>query len=132
MLQYMLDTDSVSFALRGQGNVGSRLLEHKPPEICISAITLAELRYGADLRRSRKLHGLIRTFTRDVLVAAFDGAAADRYGTLAASLAHKGTPIGPYDTLIAAHALALGLTLVTNNTRHFDKVAGLKTQNWAQ
>jgi tRNA(fMet)-specific endonuclease VapC len=132
MLQYMLDTDSVSFALRGQGNLGARLLEHKPSEICISAITLAELRYGANLRRSKKLHGLIQTFTRDVAVAAFDGAAADRYGVLASSLAHRGTPIGPYDTLIAAHALALGLTLVTNNARHFDKVAGLKTQNWAQ
>lgn len=132
MLQYMLDTDSVSFAFRGQGSVGVRLLEHKPSEICISAITLAELRYGAGLRRSRKLHGLIDTFTRDVVVAPFDREAADRYGALASLLAQKGTPIGPYDTLIAAHALALGLTLVTNNFRHFGKVDALKTQNWAQ
>jgi tRNA(fMet)-specific endonuclease VapC len=132
MLQYMLDTDSVSFALRGEGNVGVRLLERRPSEVCISAITLAELRYGAALRRSKRLHGLIQAFTSDVLVAAFDAPAADRYGDLASALAQKGTPIGAYDTLIAAHALAMGLTLVTNNTRHFERVSGLKTQNWAR
>src|SRR5712692_1366951 len=62
MPQYMLDTDTVSFALRGQGRVAAHLLEHRPSEICISSITLAELRYGAEARRSRKLHRVISTF----------------------------------------------------------------------
>ena len=131
MAPYLLDTDTVSFALRGQGNVAVRLLEHRPADVCISSITLAELCYGADLRRSRKLHGLIDTFAQQVAVASFDRDAADRFGAVASSLTRKGTPIGAYDTLIAAHALALGLTLVTNNARHFAKVPGLKTENWA-
>jgi tRNA(fMet)-specific endonuclease VapC len=128
---FMLDTDTVSFALRGQGQVGSRLLEHRPSEICISSITLGELRYGAARRRSRKLNRLIDTFTGDVSVLAFDRAAGDRFGSIAASLASGGTPIGGFDTLIAAHALAADLTLVTNNTKHFARVDGLRTDNWS-
>ena len=128
---FMLDTETVSFALRGQGQVASRLLDHRPSEICISSVTLAELRFGADRKRSRKLHGLIDTFIDAVSVFAFDRAAADRFGSVATSLADKGTPIGGFDTLIAAHALAVRFTLVTNNTKHFERVAGLKTENWS-
>lgn len=127
---YMLDTDSVSFALRGRGRVAARLLEHRPSELCISSITLAELRYGAEARRSRKLHDLIGTFVDAVAVVPFDQPAADRFAAVAASLARRGTPIGTFDTLIAAHALSLGLTFVTNNSKHFERVAGLKTENW--
>lgn len=127
---FMLDTDTVSFALRGRGRVATHLLNHRPAEICLSSITLAELRYGAALRRSRKLHGLIDTFIEAVAVLPFDQVAAARFGTVAALLASQGTPIGDFDALIASHALAVGLTLVTNNTKHFERVAGLKTENW--
>lgn len=130
MPRFMLDTDTVSFALRGQGRVATRLLDHRPSEICMSSITLAELRYGADMRRSRKLHGLIDAFAEAMAVVPFDRVAADRFGVVAASLARKGAPIGGFDTLIAAHALALRLTLVTNNSKHFDRVAGLRTETW--
>lgn len=130
MLRYMRDTDTVSLALRGQGRIPARLLEHRPSEICISSITLAELRFGAEAKRSRKLHGLIGTFVDSVAVVPFDQPAADRFATVAASLARRGEPIGTFDTLIAAHALSLGLTFVTNNAKHFQRVAGLKTENW--
>jgi tRNA(fMet)-specific endonuclease VapC len=126
----MLDTDTVSFALRGFGGVSTRLLEHKPSEICISAITLAELRYGADRRSSRKLHGIIDAFATAVAVVSFDVAVAARFGSVAATLVRKGMPIGDFDALIAAHALALDLTLVTNNTKHFSRVHGLRMANW--
>jgi tRNA(fMet)-specific endonuclease VapC len=126
----MLDTDTVSFALRGEGNVALHLRQHRPSEVCISSITLAELRYGADLRQSRKLHALIGTFVRDIAIAPFDQLAADRFGILAADLSRQGTPIGAYDTLIAAHALTLGLIFVTNNLKHFNQVPGLQTENW--
>ncbi len=96
----------------------------------MSSITLAELRYGAGMRRSRKLHGLIDAFAEAMAVVPFDRVAADRFGIVAASLARKGAPIGGFDTLIAAHALALRLTLVTNNSKHFDRVAGLRTETW--
>ncbi len=130
MPDYMLDTDTVSFALRGQGGVAPRLLEHRPSELCISSITLTELRYGAEARRSRKLHRLISTFVEAVEVMAFDQSAAGRFGVVAGTLARRGAPIGTLDTLIAAHALSLRLTLVTNNIRHFTRVAGLATENW--
>ena len=131
MAGFMLDTDTVSFALRGQGQVATRVLDHSPSDICISSITLGELRYGAARRRSRKLQRLIDTFVGAISVRPFDQAASDRFGPVAASLAARGTPIGGFDTLIAAHALAAGLTLITNNTKHFDRVDGLRTDNWS-
>ena len=127
----MLDTDTVSWALRGQGDVPARLLEHRPSELCISSITLAELRFGADAKASRKLHRLIDTFVQSVAVMPFDEAAAGRFGPVGSALAKRGEPIGTFDTLIAAHALSLGLTFVTNNVKHFQRVPGLKVANWA-
>ena len=130
MPNYMLDTDTVSFALRGHGRVGSRLLEHRPSQLCMSSITLAELRFGAEARRSRKLQNLINTMAESILVVPFDQPAADHFATVAVSLARRGVPIGTFDTLIAAHARSLGLIIVTNNTKHFGRVVGLKTENW--
>jgi tRNA(fMet)-specific endonuclease VapC len=130
MPEYMLDTDMVSFALRGQGRVAARLLEHRPSQLCISSITLAALRFGAEIRRSRRLHGLISTFVESVEAVAFDQRAADQFATVVTALARRGAPIGTFDTLMAAHALSLGLTFVTNNTQHFARVVGLKTENW--
>ena len=126
----MLDTDTVSYALRGVGGVASRLLAEKPSAVCISSLTLAELRFGAARRRSRRLHRLIDSFSAPLLVAPFDSDAADRFGQVAAALADAGSPIGHMDTLIAAHALARRAILVTNNARHFAKVRGLTTENW--
>jgi len=127
---FLLDIDTVSFALRGRGQVATHLLNHRPSEIFLSSITLAELRYGAGRKRSRKLHGLIDAFLAAITVLPFDRTAADRFGRVASALAGQGTPIGEFDTLIAAHALAARLTLVTNNTRHFARVTGLKMENW--
>ena len=129
--RYMLDADTVSYAIRGEGRVGARLLEHQPSELCISSITLAELRFGAEAKRSQRLHRAIRGFVKDVAVIPFDQAAADRFAVVAAALARRGEPIGAFDTLVAAHAVSLGLTVVTNNTKHFNRVSGLTVQNWA-
>lgn len=130
-MKYLLDTDSVSFALRGHGQVGARLQAQRPSDLGISVITLAELRYGADRKGSRKLHGLIDTFAEAVEVVSFDEAAAAEFGRIGSILAERGTPIGEFDVLIAAHAVALRRTLVTNNVRHFSKVPGLSVENWA-
>jgi tRNA(fMet)-specific endonuclease VapC len=130
MPEFMLDTDTVSWALRGQGNVSTRVLAHRPSQLCISSITLAELRFGADAKGSRRLHGVIDTFVESVAVLPFDQTAADRFGSVASSLASRGAPIGTFDTLIAAHALSCRVILVTNNTKHFQRVAGLKLANW--
>ncbi len=130
MARYLLDADTVSFALRGQGQVAARILEHSPSELCLSSITLAELGFGAEAKRSPKLRRALRSFVGEVGVVPFDEAAALRYAVLAAQLARTGTPIGTLDTLVAAHALSLGLTVVTNDTRHFGRVPGLKIENW--
>lgn len=126
----MLDTDTVSFALRGVGSVGATLLQRTPTELCISSVTLAELRFGADRRGSQKLHALIDSFTRTVRVVPFDGPAADHFGRIGTLLANHGVPIGQMDTMIAAHAISLELILVTNNTKHFGRVTGLSLENW--
>ena len=126
----MLDTDTVSFALRGLGQVASRLQSHKRSELCLSAITVAELRFGADKRKSRRIHRAVDAFLSGVDVLPFDVAAAAKFGVIGAALATSGLPIGQMDTLIAAHALSVTATLVTNNEKHFSKVAGLRIENW--
>ena len=130
MTRFMLDTDTVSFALRGHGNVGAELARRAPSELCVSAITVAELRFGADRRRSKKIHAAIQAFVSAVQVMPFDVAAADRFGAVATALADSGVPIGQMDTLIASHALAVTAILVTNNQKHFAKVRGLHLDNW--
>jgi tRNA(fMet)-specific endonuclease VapC len=127
---FMLDTDTVSFALRGLGQVASRLQSHKRSELCLSAITVAELRFGADKRNSRRIHRAIDAFLSGVDVLSFDAAAAAKFGIVGSALATSGVPIGQMDTLIAAHALSVNATLVTNNEKHFTKVSGLKIENW--
>ena len=130
MPRYLLDTDTVSYALRGEGRVAARILEHAPSDLCISAITLAELRFGAERKRSQKLRRAIRSFVKDIAVVEFDALAAERFAEVAADLEQGGTPIGAFDTLVASQALSRGLVVVTNNTRHFGQVAGLKVENW--
>jgi tRNA(fMet)-specific endonuclease VapC len=73
---------------------------------------------------------MIDEFMKPLLVAPFGADAADRFGQVGAALAEDGIPIGQIDTLIAAHALALGLILISNNARHFERVPGLRTENW--
>jgi tRNA(fMet)-specific endonuclease VapC len=130
--RFMLDTDTVSYVIRDVGEVASRLLEHHPSEVCISTVTLGELRFGANKRRSKRLHHAIDAFTTGVEVAPFDVTAATMFGRVRAHLETRGVPIGILDTMIAAHALALDVTLVTNNTKHFSQVRGLRTANWSK
>ena len=86
----------------------------------------------ASLHRSTVInrHELVRVFCESVRVLPFDAAASEAFGKLSVQLARRETPIGVIDTLIAAHALATERTLVTNNTRHFQRVAGLTLENW--
>jgi len=98
--------------------------------VCLSSISLSELRFGADKRRSKRLHHLLDTFTATVEVLPLDAVAATLFGRVCAALQSKSSPLGTLNTLIAAHAMSLNLTLVTNNTKHFKQVRGLKTLNW--
>lgn len=109
-----------------------RFQQFQPDEIGISTITLAELRYGADKSSNpAKNHLALNSFLAAIEIADFDAAAADRYGDVRADLERRGTPIGPLDTMIAAHALSLAVPLVTNNVNKFRRVAGLVVEDWA-
>ena len=130
-MKYLLDTNTVSYALRGVGRVGERLLQATPSEVAVSSITEAELWYGVEKLGSRKLADAVQRFLEPIACVPFDGAAAKSYGALRARLERRGTPIGNADTLIAAHAQVLGLVLVTNNRRHFQRVRGLACEDWS-
>ncbi len=129
-MKYLLDTDTVSFALRGEGGVAERVRSQRATDLAISVITVAELRFGADLRKSNRLHRLIDAFTMGVHPLPFDERAAQRFGVLAASLQRHGQTIGDFDCMIAAHALTEGLILITHNQAHFSRIKGLKLEDW--
>jgi len=131
-LRYLLDTDTISCALRGQGGVAARLAAERPSQLGISAISVAELRYGVARRSSRRLAHLVDELTRAIPVLPFGPEEAVAYGRLAALLEARGTPIGQLDTMIAAHALARSVTLVTRNGKHFGRVPGLALEDWFQ
>lgn len=133
-MRYMLDTNTVVYVLNARPRhqaVIERFKLENPRDMVVSSITLAELRYG--IEKSERLDASRSALRRmlDVLnVVPFDERAADRYGAARARLEVDGKPIGPLDTLIAAHALCLDLILVTNNAREFSRVHGLRVENW--
>ena len=131
---FMLDTNIVSYALRNRPPLVLERLRATPPEdVCISVVTLAELRFGASKSaKAAHYHGLIDTFTGWVQALAFDSAAASTYGDVRTRLEVLGTPIGPLDTIIAAHALSLDAVLVTNNGEEFARVDGLAIEDWTE
>ncbi len=128
---FMLDTNIASFIIRGGAPALMRRLQAQPvPSVCVSAITEAELRYGlARKPDATALHAAVHAFLLHVQALPWDSEAAARYGELRAALEADGKPMGNMDTLIAAHALAAGATLVSND-RAFKRVAGLRVEDW--
>lgn len=132
-MRYLLDTNICIYAIKKRPpQVIARLREHAPEGLGISSISVAELFFGVAKSGSGKNLSALRQFLESLEVADFDLTAAEAYGTVRMALEQAGTPIGPLDTQIAAHAMALEVTLVTNNTREFERVRGLKMVNWAE
>jgi tRNA(fMet)-specific endonuclease VapC len=131
-MKYLLDSNVCVDYLTGRfPHVQRRIQARLPEDLCLSSIVVAELRYGADKSaKPRRNHQLLSVLTEEIPCRDFDTDAATRYGKLRASLERKGKPIGPNDMLIAAHALSLGLVLVTDNVGEFERVEGLKLENW--
>jgi tRNA(fMet)-specific endonuclease VapC len=132
---YLLDTDIASFVIKGRSPALDAKLAAVPPDhVAVSAITRAELIYGLQrLAPSHGLHRLVREFLLVVQVLPWGEDAADRYAEIRHRLTTAGRPIGEMDMMIAAHAVALGAVLVTNNARHFARLAPLLTmENWAE
>jgi tRNA(fMet)-specific endonuclease VapC len=132
MPRYMLDTDTCSYIMkRSHPQVLKRLQAVPVSDVCMSVITKAELLYGVEVspRRSQDAAALA-AFLPYVEALELPDDAALPYAEIRADLKRRGALIGANDLFIAAHALALGLTLVTNNTAEFDRVKGLTLENW--
>ncbi|MCR5661212.1 MAG: type II toxin-antitoxin system VapC family toxin [bacterium] len=131
-MKYMLDTNIIAYAKNNRPEkVRSIFQNYDPKDLCISSITMAELEYGVynSSNPAQNQMALI-LFLSGIAILPFDAEAAKEYGAIRALLKNSGTLIGANDMLIAAHAKALGLILVTNNAREFERVEGLRIENW--
>ena len=131
-MTYLLDTDTCIYVLNKQPpQVAKKFRTIKAENIALSSVTLAELYYGAEKSRlGERNKRALAQFVMALNKADFTSEAAQTYAGLRVYLERSGTPIGPLDTLIAAHALSLEATLVTNNVREFSRVPNLNLENW--
>ena len=133
-MRYLLDTNICIYLIKKQPPaVLEKFEQFSVGEIGVSSITVAELWFGVQKSRYSSQNQIaLEQFLIPLIALDFDHKAAITYGKLRATLETQGAPIGPLDTMIAAHALSLGLTVVTGNEREFRRVSGLKVQNWAE
>lgn len=130
-MRYLLDTNMVSDLVRHpRGRVAQRIREVGEAKVCTSVIVAAELRYGATKKASPRLTAQLETVLGALDVIPFEPPADVSYGVIRTQLEQAGQPIGGNDLLIAAQALALGYTVVTDNVREFGRVNELPHENW--
>ena len=131
-MKFMLDTNICIYIIKRQpGSALRRVESHAVGDIGISVITLAELEYGVSKSsKPARNRDALEQFVSSLKVAPFDRQATVAYGKIRALLEKKGDLIGSMDLLIAAHAVTLGIRLVTNNVREFKRVPGLRVENW--
>ena len=130
-MKWMLDTDTCIAIIKKHSIALKKLRGKSIGQVGLSSITLGELAFGAGKSsRPKDAHDALSEFLLALEIAAFDDRAAMRYGEVRASLARRGKPIGPLDTLIASHAHALDVILVTRNTREFAQIEGLRLEDW--
>lgn len=131
MLKYMLDTNICIFTIKNKPQQVRDAFNRHSGQLCISSVSLMELIYGAEKSASPERNlAVVEGLAARLEVMSYDELAATHTGQLRAELARNGTPIGPYDQLIAGHARSRGLIIVTNNRREFDRVAGLRIEDW--
>ena len=130
-MKYLLDTDICVYVINERPKrVLDRFLKSEAGEMAISSVTVGELAYGVAKSGSQRNRDALDAFVLPLEIVSFDYAAALAYGEIRSALESKGKLIGPLDMLIAGHAKALQLTLITNNTREFKRVPGLLVENW--
>jgi len=134
MAEYMLDTDISSYIMKRSHEAVLRRLQKVPiGVVCISVITKSELLFGVEVSPRREQdQAALDEYLRHVEILDFPDEATLHYAQIRATLKTRGTMIGANDLFIAAHARALDLTLVTNNTEEFDRVPDLKIENWTE
>jgi tRNA(fMet)-specific endonuclease VapC len=126
----MLDTDMCSYLIRGTSDELARKVKRHHSQLCMSAITLAELLFGAAKRQSPRLTETVALLQQLVSVVPWSAEAAQQYAAIRRDLESDGLPIGNMDMLIAASARSENYCLVTNNTAHFTRVRNLRLENW--
>jgi tRNA(fMet)-specific endonuclease VapC len=130
-MRYLLDTNIVSdLVRRPQGQTAQRIRDVGEAQVCTSIIVAAELRYGAAKRGALRLSAQLEAVLGALDVLPLEPPADAAYGRLRADLERIGRPVGGNDLLIAAHAIALGHTIVTDNEREFARIEGLACENW--
>lgn len=134
MLKYMLDTDSCSYLIRGGvPKLDAKIARKSSASLCMSVVTRAELIFGVERKgRPDKLTTLVGQLLQQIPSLPWGDDSANAYAQARSEMERAGKLIGNLDLLIAAHALATGLILVTNNERHFKQVPGLHMENWTQ
>ncbi|MGA7292441.1 MAG: type II toxin-antitoxin system VapC family toxin [Terriglobales bacterium] len=132
MLRYMLDTNICSYVMKRSNDLVLKRLQKVPvSDVCVSVITKSELLYGVEVSPRRKQdQTALNAFLNYVEVLEFPDKASSHYAQIRAHLRKLGTMIGSNDLFIAAHARSLGLTLVTHNTREFERVSRLAIEDW--
>lgn len=131
MLEWMLDTNICIYVLRHRSADLAERFARAQGRICVSSIVLSELYFGAQKSRwQERSVALLDEFVAQLAVIDYAAEAARHYAEIRLALEQRGSLAGPNDMLIAAHARSLGLTLVTNNRREFDRMPGLKVENW--
>jgi tRNA(fMet)-specific endonuclease VapC len=131
-MRYLLDTCTVSDFVRGDANLLRILTQKDPASLTVSAITRMEIEFGLALNptRAKKLVPLLDDFFSVVSTTSFELSDAEAAAAVRASLQKVGRPVGAYDVLIAGTALARGLTVVTSNLSEFNRISGLRVENW--
>lgn len=130
-MRYLLDTNIVSDLIRNpQGTVAQHIRRVGESLVCTSIIVAAELRYGATKKGSSKLSKQLEAVLGALETLPLEAPADATYGVLRTRLEHAGTPIGAHDLLIAAQAVALGHTVVTDNDKGFSRIKDLRCENW--
>ena len=127
---YLLDTDTVSYIVRKHSPVIKNLFKHEDDEICISAITNAELFYGLEKKGSERLFNDVRAIIGKCTIIPFDEFQSELYGKIRLELEKSGSPLGDMDMFIAAAALSINAILVSHNIKHFSKIKGIKVEDW--
>lgn len=131
MLKYMLDTNICIYTLKNRPQQVRQAFKEHQDQLCISTITLMELCLGVEKsQRPVENRAVLNGFISRLNVLSFDQSAATHAGEIIADLSRVGRPIGAYDSQIAGHARSRGLVVVTNNQREFDRVPGLRSENW--
>jgi len=132
VLKYLLDTDIAIYVIKNRPASARAKFQQHQGQLAISSVTLMELIYGAEKsaqreRNSRDIEGFVQRLT----VLSYDEKAAFHSGQIRAELEKIGTPIGAYDLMIGGHARSCGLIVVSNNSREFARIPGIRVENWA-